>query len=701
MTPTIALTTDVAELDGVTAKRAAALRSMGLLCVAHLLRHVPARYEHEHAQMTIAELGTLVDGAAGTTITGATAGEIAIIKAGYGRRSPLEVILEDDTGDLRVVWFNQPWVKRKFFPGMRLNVHGKISRRDGALQLTNPRWRVEPEDSTSQREERWAPIYPASDSIPAWAIGEIIDGVLDDALALVDDHLLESYRKERALPPLSEAYRMVHRPVSEEEAMVGRRRLAYDEFLMLQLAVMMKRHHRQQHLTAPVLKCDPPTHDRICSRLPFELTPGQEHVIGQISNDLTASIPMNRLLQGDVGSGKTAVAIYALLQAVANGCQGVLMAPTELLAEQHDQAIREMLRDANVTITLLTGSLSAPQRRAALATVASGEANIVVGTHALLTEKVIFNDLGVAIADEQHRFGVHQRASLRSKSQEAMSRPHMLVMTATPIPRTLALTIFGDLDVSTITDLPPGRTPVTTTHHALDDRPAVYEQIVQHIANGEQAYIVVPAIEESTLGLTDVMSLLDRLRSGPLAGHRVEAMHGRMKRDEREATMLKFRGGEIDVLVATTVIEVGVDVANACLIVIEHADRFGLAQLHQLRGRVGRGTRPGVCILLSDPPTDDAKARIDAILATTNGFKIAEADLLIRGPGELLGARQSGISPFQAARLPDDLELLQMARRDAAAWIERDGILSDPEAALLRRRLLKIHGEALGLADVG
>jgi ATP-dependent DNA helicase RecG len=376
------------------------------------------------------------------------------------------------------------------------------------------------------------------------------------------------------------------------------------------------------------------------------------------------------------------------------------MAPTELLAEQHFDSISQMLGGSRVSIDLLTGSLKPAQRAAALGRIERGETDLVIGTHALLTESVSFKSLAVAVIDEQHRFGVHQRATLRAKSSDAKTTPHVLVMTATPIPRTLSLTVFGDLDSSIIRFLPPGRQPISTTHFGRARQREAYERVAHRLRAKEQAYIVVPLIDESESGLVDLTTHLHWLGSGPLGEFALAAMHGRLSHEKREQVMGLFRAGEIDALVATTVIEVGVDVPNATVMVIENADRFGLAQLHQLRGRVGRGEKPSECLLIADAITPDGQARIDAMLQTSDGFEIAEKDLEIRGPGELFGARQSGLPPFRVADLTKDVELLRLARREASAWIDGNPTLAGEECSLLRKRVLKAYGEALGLGDV-
>ena len=524
--------------------------------------------------------------------------------------------------------------------------------------------------------------------------------ILDDAVELLTDHLPAAHRSERNLMSLANAYRSIHRPADRDDAAAARRRLAYDDLLLLQLGVMMKRHHRRSVLRAPALRHDETIAARIEDRFPFPLTDDQRAVIDEIVADVIGDHPMNRLVQGDVGAGKTVVALYVMLMAVASGHQAALMAPTELLAEQHHAAITSMLDQSDVSIDLLTGSLRASERRDLLERLERGAIDLLIGTHAITTESVTFNSPAVMVIDEQHRFGVRQRSRLHGKSGGETDMPHVLVMTATPIPRTLSLTLFGDLDISTIRHLPPGRQPVQTRHVGPERADEVYRWVDERIEGGDQAFIVVPAVEGSDADLRSVHEQLERLRGGALHGRTVEGMHGRLARTERDRIMQRFRSGEIDALVATTVIEVGVDVPNATMMVIEHADRFGLAQLHQLRGRVGRGTQASVCILIAEPTTAEGHARLEAIVASTDGFQIAERDLQIRGPGELFGARQSGLAPFLAADLTKDLDLLQLARRDAAEWIRRNPAL-DGEDALLRRRLLKAHGNALGLGDVG
>jgi len=700
----ISLTTNIADVvpGGVPPRKVSAFRKLGIRCVADLLTHLPMRYEHELPEQTIAEASNTVGATHSADANLAVRGEVATVKASLGRKSPFIATLHDGTGTIKLTWFNAAWMRHKLHPGMRILAWGKAKRWGDYLDMVNPKWREIEERTPGARDERYVPVYPATESLPSELIEKAVQAVLDDALKLVSDHLPEEYRRKAALPGLADAYRMMHRPRNEDEIAQGRRRLAFDELLMLQLGVMMKRKHRRGVLHAPGLRHTQKINEHIRARLPFEFTPGQKTVIKEIVSDLQREVPMNRLLQGDVGSGKTVVALYAMLLAVASGGkhQAALMAPTELLAEQHFASIARLLRGSRVKIELLTGSLKPAHRKSIHKRLEDGDIDILIGTHALLSGGVNFKSLAVAVIDEQHRFGVHQRAQLRAKASDAKSSPHILVMTATPIPRTMSLTVFGDLDISTIEGMPPGRKPIITRHVPPTKAGDVYAYVSKQLASGGQAYIVVPVIDESQAALKSVREHMQFLAKGPLAGKRLAAMHGRLDREEREEIMQRFRMGKIDALVATTVIEVGVDVPNASIMVIEHAEMFGLAQLHQLRGRVGRGERKSVCVLIADPQTDDAIARIEAIVSTTDGFKIAEKDLEIRGPGELFGARQSGLAPFKVVEFPRDLKLLQMARRDAGKWIEQNPYLAGQRDALLRKRLLKLHGEALGLGDV-
>ncbi len=696
--PTITLATKVSDLPGVGPTRAAALQRLGIATAGDLVKHLPHRWEYHAGQAAIAQL---------QPDTVATAvGEVANCRwiAGQrrGMKGRFQATLVDETNQLDLVWFNAGYLRDKLAPGMRVAVTGKVAAYRDYLQMVNPKW--QPLDDATERGEdgeRYHGVYPATEDLTSDQVGKLIDGWLDTLLPQIDDHLPEAFRNERAMPALAEAYDAMHRPGGEDDVKTARRRLAFDELLMLQLGLAMKRHHTRTHFTAAALSCNDAIDRHIRDRFPFALTGAQGKVVREIAGDLQKPVPMNRLLQGDVGSGKTVVALYAMLLAAASRKQAALMAPTELLAEQHHQSISAMLTGSAVRLALLTGSLTPAERDAGRAAIEAGEVDLVVGTQALLTESVTFSDLAVVVIDEQHRFGVEQRATVRSKNADANTIPHTLIMTATPIPRTLSLTLFGDLDVSTIDALPPGRQPIDTRVVGDAKRDDVYTYLAKRVDSGEQLYVVLPAIDEGELGLKAVRSEVELLEQKWFADKRIASVHGQLKRDTRAVIMDRFRRGEIDVLVATTVIEVGVDVPNASLMVVEHAERFGLAQLHQLRGRVGRGSKRSLCVFIAEPTTDDAAQRMEAIAQTTNGFEIAEADLHIRGMGELIGARQSGLPPFRVADVERDGELLRMAKRDAEALIASDPRLQGDAHRLLRARLFKQYREALGLGDVG
>ncbi len=680
----------------VGAARATLFARLGVHTVADLVKHLPFRYEYESGHMPIGELPL--------DVIATAIGEIANCRfvPGRGRsQGRFVATLDDDRNRLDLVWFNGGYLRDRIIAGMQIMVTGKVSQYDDHRQMVNPKWQIVNDETVIHTDARYRPVYAATEDLSSAQIERITDATLPMIWEQIEDHFDEGYRGPRGLPGLAEAYRMMHRPGDPDEAKNARRRLAYDELLLLQLGMAIKRHHTQNDLNAPALRHSTAIDQHIRERFPFELTDSQNAAVEEIAVDLQRTIPMNRLLQGDVGSGKTVVALYAMLMATASNRQAALMAPTELLAEQHFISISNMLKDSSVRLALLTGSQSAADREATHRAIEQGEIDIAIGTQALLTESVQFADLALVVVDEQHRFGVVQRAAIRSKAAMPAAVPHCLVMTATPIPRTLSLTLFGDLDVSTIRGLPPGRQPISTRVVSPDQEATVYEYIAQRIEQDEQVYIVLPAIEESSAELKAVRTETERLQNEYFQGKKVAAVHGQLKRDEREAIMQRFRSGDIDVLVATTVIEVGVDVPNASIMVVEHAERFGLAQLHQLRGRVGRGTKKSLCVFVADPATEDAEARMKAIAQTTDGFEIAEADLLIRGMGELLGTKQSGLPPLRVATIPGDMDLLQLARRDAQDIISTDPRLNDRAHDLLRKRLVKAYGKVIDLGDVG
>ena len=618
---------------GPTLKRR--LAKLGLEHVGDLLAHRPRRYEEPAPLRRISELWgedeVLIEG------------EVlrASSRRGRGRLQILTAQVSDGSGQISATWFNQPWLQEKLLPGTHVRLRGAPNRYGFAVRSYD----LNGGSATAD----FAPVYPASEEISAAKLRELVSAVLEHARDYPDP-LPVSVKAERGLPLKADALIALHQPRSLDEAEEGRRRLAFDELLTLQLALARQAAERELAVAA-ALPVAGVLIERYRSSLPFELTEHQEAAIAEIDADLERTEPMRRLLQGDVGSGKTVVALYALLRAVEAGRQGVLMAPTETLAEQHFLTVEPICTHLGVTCALLTGSVRS----------GGADADVVVGTHALIQEGVAFRDLAVAVVDEQHRFGVEQRSALA----EGRS-PHVLHMTATPIPRTLALTVYGDLAVSEIAKPPASRKPVVTAWVAEERSSEAYTRLRGHLAEGRQAYVVCPLIEESATSVARAAEQeAERLRSGELKGFAVGCMHGRLKPAERRELMARFKARELDVLVATTVIEVGVDVSNATIMIVQEADRFGLAQLHQLRGRVGRGSEQSYCLLISrskDELTEPARERLEAMVATTDGFELAERDLEIRGGGQLLGARQAGLSDLRFARITKDRELLEAAR---------------------------------------
>jgi ATP-dependent DNA helicase RecG len=562
----------------------------------------------------------------------------------------------DETGEITAVWFNQAWLADRLQPGMRVRLRGNLRGRDFAVRSYD----LNGVSSTAD----FAPVYPATEDVAVKKLREVVGGALEYARDVVDP-LPAGLKAEAGLPGRADAIVALHRPREEADGERGRRRLAFDELLTLQIGLARRRQGREDERASPL---GPPGDlaARYRSVLPFQLTPDQERAIGEIDADLGRDRPMERLLQGDVGSGKTVVALYALLRAVESDRQGALMAPTETLAEQHFLTIEPLCLELGVPCALLTRSVKHDV----------AQARIVVGTHALIQEGVDLGDLGVAVVDEQHRFGVEQRAAIR-----AGRRPHVLHMTATPIPRTLALTVYGDLSVTEIAKPPANRKPIVTRWITEDRASYAYRRLTRLLKEGRQAYVVCPLIEESeTSRARAAESEAERLKANELRGFRVGCLHGRLKTDERRDLMARFKARELDVLVATTVIEVGVDVPNSTVMIVQEADRFGLAQLHQLRGRVGRGAEQSFCLLVSrrrEELTESAVARLEALVATTDGFELAEVDLELRGEGQLLGTRQSGLTDFRFAKLRADRDLLEQAREVAEALVGYDGPLSD------------------------
>jgi len=569
------------------------------------------------------------------------------------------------------IWFNQAWLAEAFRPGMRLLVHGKLTPGRGLPSFAVERHEVA-DEGAGRRTVGLVPLYPASQEISTFKLLEIFVGALS-AARFFPDALPARLRAEEGLPTRADALQAAHRPRVRADFEVGRERLAFEELLVLLVGLLRRRRAVDEGATAPALGEPGQLLAAYRSALPFRLTPEQEQAIVEIDRDLAGARPMQRLLQGDVGSGKTVVALYALLRAVEHGHQGALMAPTETLAEQHFLTIEGICRELGVTCELLTSSVAPKQHAAARARIASGEAQIAVGTHALIQAEVSFRSLAVAVVDEQHRFGVEQRRAL------GVHAPHLLHMTATPIPRTLAQTVYGDLDVTEIARPPRDRRRVITRWIGHERSAEAYTRLRRLLEEGRQAYVVCPLVSESeAIEARAAEQEAERLRGAELRGFRVGCLHGKLRTGERREVMDAFKRGELDVLVATTVIEVGVDVPNATVMIVQEADRFGLAQLHQLRGRVGRGAEQSFCLLVSRPKdelTEGAQARLEALVETSDGFKLAEVDLGVRGPGELLGTRQSGLPDLRFADLLRDRRLIPKARRWAAELADSEGPL--------------------------
>jgi ATP-dependent DNA helicase RecG len=636
-------------LPGVGASLARKLRPLGIERVADLLFRRPRRYESAADEIAISQLWGNDEVAIAATVRSARLRR-------YGRRTILTAVVGDASGQISATWFNQPWLADKLVPGTPVRLRGKLGRHGFDVKSYD--------FGEAKATADFAPVYGASEQVPSTRIRELVRSALD----AYGGDVLDALPAELDLPLRRDAVAAVHFPSDLAEAETARRRLALDELVTLQLAVARS---AGDSAVAPALGSPGELIDRYRAALPFALTEHQEHAIRELDVDLAGTAPMRRLLQGDVGSGKTVVALYALLRAVENGRQGALMAPTETLAEQHFLTLESLCAALGVEVALVTGSVRG-----------SVDAPIVVGTHALIQRDVELPDLAVAVVDEQHRFGVEQRQALAERHS-----PHVLHMTATPIPRTLALTVYGDLAVTEIGKPPAARKPIVTAWVGAERSSEAYERLRVHLDAGRQAYVVCPLIEVSETRLARAAEAeAERLRRAELAGYRIGLLHGRLKAAERREVMRAFKDGELDVLVATTVIEVGVDVPNATIMIVQEADRFGLAQLHQLRGRVGRGAEQSYCLLISRPKlelTDTATARLEALVETTDGFELAERDLELRGEGQLLGTRQSGYSDLRFTRLRADRDLLEQARalsRDLAA---EDGPWQDEADRLL------------------
>jgi ATP-dependent DNA helicase RecG len=688
----LTLDTDVQFVKGVGPIRAKHFSKLGVRNVGDLVHLFPFRHECKPQSQPI---GTVEPGGVSTVI-----GELKNVRTG-GRFSggTISAQVIDGTGRCKVRWFNSGYLADRLHPGIVVRLTGKVDLYNERPQIINPEISIieEGEDPFAEDHERREPVYPSIAELSSRQIKRLVESVLDIAAPQIEEILPAALRKKRNLPPRRTAIIRYHRPTGPMDVEVARRRIAYDEFFLFQLAIQTSRRKLKAGPRATRIEVTTTIDERIRKRFPFSLTKWQDRSVAEICADLCRDVPMNRLLQADVGAGKTAVAVYASLAAIARKRQVAMLAPTEVLASQLFTKVQRYMAGSRVRVGYLAGSVKASERTTLLCELANGKLDWIIGTHALVEKKVRFAKLGLVIIDEQHKFGVAQRAALRQKGPS----PHVLVLTATPIPRTLAMTVFGDLDVSTIDGSPPGRKPVVTRLATEEKRREAWRFVRSRVDKGEQAYVVYPLVEESdALPLKAATVEVERLRETFLEGCSVELLHGRMKAADKKAVMERFRSGKTKVLVATTVIEVGVDVASATLMVIEHAERFGLSQLHQLRGRVGRGSKKSYCLLMSDARGATARERLGVLCKSNDGFRIAEEDLRLRGPGELIGKRQHGIPAFRVADLVTDFEILEQARDDAAAILRADPLLEEPGHTALKKALLSKHRGVLNLADV-
>jgi ATP-dependent DNA helicase RecG len=673
------LATPLRYIRGVGPKRAADLERVGLQTVEDLLLRFPLRYEDRAELVPVSALRPgQVATIAGEVLSG---GLRTTRRPGFRL---FELIVRDATGPVRAVFPNQAFLRDVFHPHQHVVLYGPVEFRGrGGLQFTNPEYEIvrggeTDEDDATVHTGRIVPIYEKAGTMTPRLQRVLVHRLLGQLPPTLPDPVPAPIRASRQLPDRRDALVAAHFPPPGTDLAAlnafrtpAQARLIFEEFFLFQAGLVLRKRRHTAEKKTRVVQVD----DRIRASarrvLPFRLTAGQRTALGEIVADMRRPEPMNRLLQGDVGAGKTIVAMLAALVAMENGLQVAFMAPTEILADQHYITIRRLLDASRFRIASLTGSVAASRRRELLAELASGALHLVVGTHALVEQGVDFHALGLVIIDEQHRFGVLQRATLRAKG----FNPDVLVMTATPIPRTLALTAYGDLDVSVIRELPPGRQPIRTLMKAESRREDVYRLARQELERGRQVYVIYPLVEESEkIDLRAATAMADHLQAEVFPEYRVALLHGRLKQDQKDRVMAAFARGEVHVLVATTVVEVGVDVPNATVMIVEHADRFGLSQLHQLRGRVGRGAHASTCLLLYQPPLGQAgRARLDALVETTDGFAIAERDLALRGPGDFFGTRQSGLPTLRVGDLLRDHALMEEARREAVAWLDHDG----------------------------
>lgn len=679
-------------LKGVGPKRSEALKRLGLNTIEDMLHYFPRRYEDRTHMISIRDVKI------GEFHT--IKGEVLTFDVKRTKRglTIFTLFVGDRTGRIACVWFNQPYLKNYFKVGEEVIVYGKVELYK-TLQMNSPDYElISEEGDENVHTSRIVPIYSLTADITQRKLRSVMKIAVDTYARLAAERMPRDLLRKYKLPDIKTAINGMHFPVNFEHQKRSRQRFVFEEFFLMELAIFLKKYARSQNSIGIAHKLDTSAPDEFKALLPFELTQAQKKVMDEIASDMSEEAPMNRLLQGDVGSGKTVVALYALMICARNNFQGAFLAPTEVLAKQHYLNSMRLLSQLGLDVGLLIGSMTQAEKESVIAKIKEGSIDIVIGTHALIEEGVEFSKLGLVVIDEQHKFGVMQRSFMRGKGAD----PDVLIMTATPIPRTLALTLYGDLSVSTLGELPPNRKIVKTYWVGEHMRERVYNFIRKEAEAGHQVYVVYPIIEESeALELKSAVSMYEEFSERVFKGLKVGLLHGRMDADEKDAVMASFKKGKLDILVSTQVIEVGIDVANASVMVIEHAERFGLSQLHQLRGRVGRGKAESYCILLSNPNTDEARERLSTMAQTTDGFKIAEKDLEIRGQGEIFGIRQSGLPDFNVADVTQDFKVLQLARDEAEAIINNDPQLKKPENALLKNALKVKFKDKLSLISVG
>lgn len=662
---------DLEQIKGIGPHRRALLEKLGIFTPEDLLFYPPRRYEDRRHVKKIADL---VVGEAATVV-----GEVTGASVRRGRRMRIfRLRLKDETGRLSCNWFNQSYLKNQFQKKDKVIVTGKVSvYRNREIQINAPEFEViraeEDVESELIHMGRIVPVYPLTEGISQKVLRTLIYNALQTQFPLLKELFPPHWLSSQGWMPRMDACRTMHFPDEIGEAERARERLAYEEFLVMQLGILMRRREGKEEHDGIVHENKMGLPEKLIRQFPFQLTAAQKRVSAEILKDMVSTRPMNRLLQGDVGSGKTVIAMLAMAQALSNGTQCAMMAPTEILAEQHFWNFKKWLEPLGVQIGLIRSDMSTGEKRVLLQDAASGRLRCLIGTHALIQKKVKFDNLSLVVIDEQHKFGVMQRANLREKGWH----PDLLVMTATPIPRTLAMTVYGDLDVSILDELPPGKASITTKWITEKKLKQAFDWIKGEIAKKRQVYVLYPLVDESDkMELKSAVTMYEELRKKVFIKERVGLLHGRLKYTEKEKVMTGFKNHKLDILVSTTVIEVGIDVPNATIMLIEHAERYGLAQLHQLRGRVGRGSQKSYCILVGKPKTDEGKSRLKAMVETQDGFKIAEEDLRLRGPGEFLGLRQHGIPVLKVGNLVSDFQLLELARKNAGELIASGDVFS-------------------------